>query len=114
MLLYLTPQQDMEDVDVAVPRASSMFIRTALASVEIIGMICWATPGSIIAVLPMLILYFYMLVSCLVCPHPLTVRQTIPNVIVVCVAWRCDRVLIRISDADRHHFRDSTSPRPDS
>lgn len=59
-------------MDVAVPRASSMFIRTALASVEIIGMICWATPGSIVAVAPMLILYFYMLVSCLVCPLPLT------------------------------------------
>ncbi|CAI5456759.1 unnamed protein product [Caenorhabditis angaria] len=52
---------DVEGLDVEIPRSISMFIRTFVASVEILAVVMWATPTSAAALLPLLLLYLVVL-----------------------------------------------------
>ncbi|KAK0397409.1 hypothetical protein QR680_002116 [Steinernema hermaphroditum] len=52
---------DVDGLDTALPRSLTSFIRTALSSLEIIMVICWATPMFGFAILPLLIIYMAVL-----------------------------------------------------
>uniref|UniRef100_A0A1I7UPW4 ABC transporter domain-containing protein n=1 Tax=Caenorhabditis tropicalis TaxID=1561998 RepID=A0A1I7UPW4_9PELO len=52
---------DVDGIDTDIPRSMSMFIRTAVASIEILAIILWATPFAITLLLPLLIVYLLVL-----------------------------------------------------
>lgn len=54
--------QDVDGLDTEIPRSISMFLRTFVASIEILIIIVWATPFAMMLLLPLLILYLVVLV----------------------------------------------------
>lgn len=59
------PSQDIDGLDTAIPRSLMSMVRTAIASIEIITVIAWATPSFLFSIGPLLFIYAAVLVrSC--------------------------------------------------
>uniref|UniRef100_A0A914CYF4 ABC transmembrane type-1 domain-containing protein n=1 Tax=Acrobeloides nanus TaxID=290746 RepID=A0A914CYF4_9BILA len=55
--------KDVDGVDTAIPRSLISFVQTAIASIEILLVIAWATPASLFAIGPLIFIYLAVLVG---------------------------------------------------